>query len=162
MFRTLPVHCGDDWLILYRWIILNIMSADAPPRGSLLLLGRQESMRIESMRWVFGSSHTLGKPHLDPTWHTHKKCGKIPLGLPTCGSHFEELITFPKLSCGKVSHEWSSTMEFSRFYMWQNLVECRWYPTASSAWIRHPCTVGLASSSDHLSKLLAHYIVLVP
>ena len=44
VFRTLPVHCGDDWLILYRWIILNIMSADGPPRGSLLLLGRPESM----------------------------------------------------------------------------------------------------------------------
>ena len=38
-----------------------------------------------------GSSHTLGKPHLGPTWHTHKKCGKIPLGLPTCGPHFDEL-----------------------------------------------------------------------
>ena len=40
---------------------------------------------------MFGSSHTLGKPHLGPTWHTHKKCGKVPLGLPTCGSHFDEL-----------------------------------------------------------------------
>jgi hypothetical protein len=40
---------------------------------------------------VFGSSHILGKPHKDPTSHTLKKCGKIPLGLPTCGSHFEEL-----------------------------------------------------------------------
>ena len=28
---------------------------------------------------------------MGPTWHTHKKCGKIPLGLPTCGSHFDEL-----------------------------------------------------------------------
>lgn len=49
MFRTLPVHCGDDWFILYRWIILNIMSADAPPWGSLLLLGRPESMFFHSI-----------------------------------------------------------------------------------------------------------------
>ena len=52
-----------------------------------------------------------------------QKSGKIPLGLPTCGSHFEEIITLPKLSCGKVSHELSSTMESSRLYMWQNLVD---------------------------------------
>ena len=40
---------------------------------------------------MFGSSHILGKPHYGPTSHTHNKCGKIPLGLPTFGSHFEEL-----------------------------------------------------------------------
>ena len=51
-------------------------------------------------------------------------------------------------------------MESSRLYMWQNLVESRWYPTASSAQICHVCTIGLASSNDHLSKLKlsAHHI----
>ena len=32
------------------------------------------------------------------------------------------LITLPELSCGKVSHELSSTMESARLYMWQNPV----------------------------------------
>ena len=103
------------------------------------------------------------KPHLrQATLRPHmtytQKCGKIPLGLPTCGSHFEELITLPKLSCGKVSHELSSTMESSRLYMWQNLVECRSYPTTSSARICHLRTVGLASSNDQFSKFFTHYI----
>ena len=54
----------------------------------------------------------------------------------------------------------SSTMESSRLYMWRNLVESRWYPTASSAQICQLCTIELASSNDHLSKLKlsAHYI----
>ena len=54
----------------------------------------------------------------------------------------------------------SSTMESSRLYMWQNLVESRWYPTTSCAQICHLCTIGLASSNDHVSKLKlsAHYI----
>ena len=52
----------------------------------------------------------------------------------------------------------SSTMESSRLYMWWNLVESRWYPTASSARICHLCTVGLASSNGQLSKLFTHYI----
>ena len=54
----------------------------------------------------------------------------------------------------------SSTIESSRLYMWQNLVESRWYPMASSAQICQLCTIGLASSNDHLSKLKlsAHYI----
>ena len=54
----------------------------------------------------------------------------------------------------------SSTMESFRLYMWQNLVESRWYPTASSAQICQLYTIGLASSNDHLSKLKlsAHYI----
>ena len=52
----------------------------------------------------------------------------------------------------------SSTMESSRLYMWQNLVECRCSAMASSVRICHLCTVGLASSNDHLSKLFAHYI----
>ena len=47
----------------------------------------------------------------------------------------------------------SSTIESSRLYMWQNLVESRWYPTASSAQICHLWTIGFASSNDHLSKL---------
>ena len=47
----------------------------------------------------------------------------------------------------------SSTMETSRLYMWRNLVESRWYPTASSAQICHLWTIGFASSNDHLSKL---------
>ena len=47
----------------------------------------------------------------------------------------------------------SSTMESSRLYTWQNLVESRWYPTASSAQICHLWTIGFASSNDHLSKL---------
>ena len=46
----------------------------------------------------------------------------------------------------------SSAIESSR-YMWQNLVESRWYPTASSAQIFHLWTIGFASSNDHLSKL---------
>jgi hypothetical protein len=52
----------------------------------------------------------------------------------------------------------SSTMQSSRLYMWQNVVECRRYPTASGSLICHLYTVGLASSNDHLSKLFAHYI----
>ena len=52
----------------------------------------------------------------------------------------------------------SSTMESSRLYMWQNLVECRWYPMASSARICHLCTARLASSNDQLSKLFTHYL----
>ena len=52
----------------------------------------------------------------------------------------------------------SSTMESSRFYMWRNLVECRLYPTASSARICHLCTIGLASSNNQISKLFTHYI----
>ena len=54
----------------------------------------------------------------------------------------------------------SSTIESSRLYMWRNLVESRWYPTASSAQIFQLCTIELASSNDHLSKLKlsAHYI----
>ena len=47
--------------------------------------------KFDQLRCVFGSSHILGKTHYGPTSHTHNKCGKIPLGLPTCGSHFEEL-----------------------------------------------------------------------
>ena len=31
------------------------------------------------------------KPHYGTTSHTLKKCGKILLGVPTCGSRFEEL-----------------------------------------------------------------------
>ena len=49
-------------------------------------------------------------------------------------------------------------VEFCGFYMRKNLVECRSYPTASSAQICHLCTVGLASSNDQLSKLFTHYI----
>ena len=51
-------------------------------------------------------------------------------------------------------------MESSRLYMWQNLVEFRWYPTTSCAKICYLCTIGLASSNDHLSKLKlsTHYI----
>ena len=85
-----------------------------------------------------------------------QKCGKIPLGLPTCGSHFEELITLPKLSCGKVSHELSSTVESSRLYMWQNLVDD--IQRLVVLRFAHLCTVGLASSNDQLSKLFTHYI----
>ena len=47
----------------------------------------------------------------------------------------------------------SSTMESSRLYMWRNLVESRWYPTANSAQICLLWTIGFASSNDHLSKL---------
>ena len=47
----------------------------------------------------------------------------------------------------------SSTMESSRLYMWRNLVESRWYPTANSAQICHLWTIRFASSNDHLSKL---------
>ena len=44
-------------------------------------------------------------------------------------------------------------MESSRLYMWQNLVESRWYPTANSAQICHLWTIVFASSNDYLSKL---------
>ena len=54
----------------------------------------------------------------------------------------------------------SSTMESSRLYMWQNLVDDIQRPVVLG--FAHLCTVRLVSSSDHLSKLLAHYIVLVP
>ena len=54
----------------------------------------------------------------------------------------------------------SSALESSRLYMWQNLVDDIQRPVVLG--FAYLCTVGLASSSDHLSKLLAHYIVLVP
>ena len=56
----------------------------------------------------------------------------------------------------------SSTMESSKLYMWQiqwNVDDIQCPLVLGFAYL---CTVGLASSSDHLSKLLAHYIVLVP
>ena len=56
----------------------------------------------------------------------------------------------------------SSTMESSKLYMWQiwwNVDDIQRPVVLGFAYL---CTVGLASSSDHLSKLLAHYIVLVP
>ena len=56
----------------------------------------------------------------------------------------------------------SSTMESSKLYMWQiwwNVDDIQQPVVLGFA---HLCTVGLASSNDHLSKLLAHYIVLVP
>ena len=56
----------------------------------------------------------------------------------------------------------SSTMESSKLYMWQiwwNFDDIQRPVVLGFAYL---CTVGLASSSDHLSKLLAHYIVLVP
>ena len=43
------------------------------------------------VRYVFGSSHILGTSHYGPTSHTLKKCDNILLGMPTCGSRFEEL-----------------------------------------------------------------------
>ena len=56
----------------------------------------------------------------------------------------------------------SSTMESSKLYMWQiwwNVDDIQRLVVLGFA---HLFTIGLASSSDHLSKLLAHYIVLVP
>ena len=56
----------------------------------------------------------------------------------------------------------SSTMESSKLYIWQfwwNVDDIQWPVLLGFAYLY---TVGLASSSDHLSKLLAHYIVLVP
>ena len=56
----------------------------------------------------------------------------------------------------------SSTMESSKLYMWQiwwNVDDIQRPVVLGFAYL---CTVGLASSNDHLSKLLAHYIVLVP
>ena len=56
----------------------------------------------------------------------------------------------------------SSTMESSKLYMWQiwwNVDDIQRPVVLGFSYL---CTVGLASSSDHLSKLLAHYIVLVP
>ena len=64
-----------------------------------------------------------------------------------------------KCLCFEVCALWLSwTIESSRLYIWKNMVECRWYPTASSARICHLCIAGLASSNDHLLKLFAHYI----
>ena len=53
-------------------------------------------------------------------------------------------------------------MESSKLYMWQiwwNVDDIQRPVVLGFSYL---CTVGLASSSDHLSKLLAHYIVLVP
>ena len=53
----------------------------------------------------------------------------------------------------------SSTMEYSTCArIWLNVDDIQRPVVLGFAYL---CTVGLASSSNHLSKLLAHYIVLV-
>ena len=49
----------------------------------------------------------------------------------------------------------SSTMESSRLHMWQNLVECRRYPTASSARMKAPHLPFSCKFNDN--KTLASY-----
>ena len=56
----------------------------------------------------------------------------------------------------------SSTMESSKLYMWQIWWNVDDIQRPVVLGFTYLCTVRLASSSDHLSKLLAHYIVLVP
>ena len=53
-------------------------------------------------------------------------------------------------------------MESSKLYMWQIWWNVDDIQRPVVLGFAHLCTVGLASSSDHLSKLFAHYIVLVP
>ena len=53
-------------------------------------------------------------------------------------------------------------MESSRLYMWHIWWNVDDIQRPVVLGLAHLCIVGLASSSDHLSKLLAHYIVLVP
>ena len=49
----------------------------------------------------------------------------------------------------------SSTMESSRLYMWQNLVDCRWYPSANSARMKAPHLPFSCKFND--DKTLASY-----
>ena len=56
----------------------------------------------------------------------------------------------------------SSNMKSSKLYMWQIWWNVDDIQRPVVLGFAHLCTFGLALSSYHLSKLLAHYIVLVP
>ena len=119
------------------------------------LIGRALS-HWSSVPWASrGKCNSCGRPCGAPAVRARAKTGICFLLLPTSTSKVHVHCTHEILVvCALCFYMWS----FCRFYMWQNLVECRSYPTVSSARICHLCTIGLASSNDQLSKLFTHYI----